>query len=296
MHALDGAFADAMSRQGADELLRLLRDVYFQQESKGSAALEEGAEALDAARALGLIEPADPRRFRLTTRGYRIANFAKEYCNWIDSGRQIPEGVTPALIEGRRLLDVGCSFGRHLATFGRLGAHAVGVDLEEPYLQLSRVFALREGIARPLVAQATAAHLPFASRSFDVVFCRLVLNYVPVRDALGEFARVLVPGGRLILAFGTFQEGVAFVRTAKWRGNMRTVAWRTFGLMNSVLLQLTGHQASLRARGRMYGVHTPTWPTTGWMGRELGRQGFVQPAGGFQVNRLPVVFHALRAE
>ena len=132
------------------------------------------------------------------------------------------------------------------------------------------------------------------SRSFDVVFCRLVLNYVPVRAALGEFARVLARGGRLILAFGTFQEGVDFIRTAKWRGNVRTIAWRTFGLMNSVLLQLTGHQASLRARGRMYGVHTPAWPSTGWMRRELVRQGFVAPPGGFQVNRSPVVFHAVR--
>jgi len=78
-------------------------------------------------------------------------------------------------------------------------------------------------------------------------------------------------------------------------GNMRTVAWRSFGLMNTVLLQLSGYQASVRAGGRMYSVHTPTWPTTGWMGRELKRQGFVMPPGGFQVNRLPVVFHALRA-
>jgi hypothetical protein len=44
----------------------------------------------------------------------------------------------------------------------------------------------------------------------------------------------------------------------------------------------------------MYAVHTPTWPTIGWMGKELGRHGFVEPPGGFQVHRLPVVFHALR--
>jgi SAM-dependent methyltransferase len=284
-----------MRSEGADDLLRLLRNIYFQQESTGSADVDEAAAPAISARALGLIESSEPRRFRLTKQGYRIANFAKEYSNWLDSGRQMPEGVTPEVIGGRRLLDVGCSFGRHLATFGRLGAHAVGIELEEPYLQLSRVFAQREGIPRPVVAQATAASLPFVSRSFDVVFCRLVLNYVPVRAALSEFARVLVPGGRLILAFGTFQDGVDFIRTAKWRGNTRTVAWRTFGLMNSILLQLTGRQASLRARGRMYAVHTPTWPSTTWMARELGRQGFVAPPGGFQVNRSPVVFHALRA-
>jgi SAM-dependent methyltransferase len=284
-----------MRSEGADDLLRLLRNIYFQQESTGSADVDMAAAPAISASSLGLIESHEPRRFRLTAQGYRIANFAKEYSNWIDAGRQLPEGVSAELVAGRRLLDVGCSFGRHLATFGHLGAHAVGIELEEPYLQLSRVFAQREGIPRPVVAQATAANLPFVSRSFDVVFCRLVLNYVPVRAALAEFARVLAPGGRLILAFGTFQEGVDFIRTAKWRGNMRTVAWRTFGLMNSVLLQLTGHQASIRAGGRMYAVHTPTWPSTGWMARELGRQGFVPPLGGFQVNRLPVVFHALRA-
>ncbi len=187
---------------------------------------------------------------------------------------------------------VSRSFGRHLATFGRLGARAVGIELEEPYLQLSRVFAQREGIPRPIVAQATAASLPFVDRSFDVVFCRLVLNYVPVRAALSEFARVLAPGGRLILAFGTFQEGVDFIRTAKWRGNMRTVAWRTFGLMNSVLLQVTGHQASVRAGGRMYAVHTPRGrrPLDGPGACPAG----VRPAAR-RVNRLPdLVFHALR--
>ena len=240
------------------------------------------------------MQSNEPRRCRLTTHDYRLANFAKEYSNWIDSGRRLPEGVSAELVAGRRLLDVGCSFGRHLATFGRLGAHAVGIELEEPYLRLSRVFAQRESTPPPVVAQATAASLPFVSRSFDVVFCRLVLNYVPVRAALGEFARVLARGGRLILAFGTFQEGVDFIRTAKWRGNVRTIAWRTFGLMNSVLLQPTGHQASLRARGRMYRIHTPTWPSTGWMRRELVRQGFVAPPGGFQFQSIARRFHAVR--
>jgi SAM-dependent methyltransferase len=291
---LDEKLAHAMRSEGADDLLRLLRNIYFQQESTGGAALDEASAPAISASALGLIESSEPRRFRLTTHGYRIANFAKEYSNWIDSGRRLPEGITAELVDGRRLLDVGCSFGRHLATFSRLGAHAVGIELEEPYLQLSRVFAQREGITPPIVAQATAASLPFVSRSFDIVFCRLVLNYVPVRAALGEFARVLAPGGRLILAFGTFQEGVDFIRTANWRGNLRTIAWRTFGLANSVLLQLTGHQASVRAGGRMYAVHTPTWPSARWMMRELGRQGFVAPPGGFQVHRLPVVFHAVR--
>ncbi len=146
----------------------------------------------------------------------------------------------------------------------------------------------------PRVLQADASHLPFATQSFDIVFCRLVLNYVPVRETLGEFARVLVPGGRLVLAFGTFREGVDFLRRAKWRGNVRTVGWRVFGLLNTILLQTTGVQARLRAGGRMYAVHTPTWPTPAWMARELRRHGFVPPPDGFYAHARPVVFHAIR--
>ena len=148
-----------MRSEGADDLLRLLRNIYFQQESTGSADVDEASPPAVSARTLGLIESNEPRRCRLTTHGYRLANFAKEYSNWIDSGRRLPEGVSAELVAGRRLLDVGCSFGRHLATFGRLGAHAVGIELEEPYLRLSRVFAQRESTPPPVVAQATAASL-----------------------------------------------------------------------------------------------------------------------------------------
>jgi SAM-dependent methyltransferase len=289
----------AIRTHEAGALLGLLRSVYMQQETRGAAIADPGtASALATAQSLGLIEPTDPSeaRLKLTASGYTLGNFAKEYCNWIDSGRRAPESVTADLIAGRRLLDVGCSFGRHLATFRMLGAHGVGIDLEETYIELSRVFAAREGIPLLPVARAEAQHLPFRDRSFDVVFCRLVVNYVPVRETLSEFARVLVPGGRLIIAFGTFGEGVDFIRRARWRGNLRTIAWRGFGLVNTIALQTIGRQMSIRARGRMYAVHTPTWPTRRWMGRELLRQGFVAPAGGFQAHAVPAVYHAIRAD
>jgi SAM-dependent methyltransferase len=288
---------DAIRTQDAGALLELLRSVYLQQELQGAAVADPAtASAVSTARALGLVAPTDPSeaRLKLTPRGYTLGNFAKEYCNWIDTGRRPPESVTADLIAGRRLLDVGCSFGRHLATFRMMGARGVGIDLEETYLELSRVFVAREGIPLLPVARAEAQHLPFRDRSFDVVFCRLVVNYLPVRQTLREFARVLVPGGRLINAFGTFGEGVDFIRRARWMGNLRTIAWRGFGHINTIALQTVGRQMSIRARGRMYAVHTPTWPTRRWMARELLRQGFVAPAEGFQAHAVPAVYHAIR--
>ncbi len=46
-------------------------------------------------------------------------------------GRTIP-------FKGRRLLDVGCGAGRHLARFGEVGAHPVGLDLSPELLGEAR--------------------------------------------------------------------------------------------------------------------------------------------------------------
>jgi len=52
---------------------------------------------------------------------------------------------------------------------------------------------------RPWV-QATAGRLPFPEGSFEVVCCQLGLQFFPDRSAaLAEMARVLVPGGRLVV-------------------------------------------------------------------------------------------------
>ena len=49
------------------------------------------------------------------------------------------------------------------------------------------------------LAQADAERLPFVSGSFDRVLCVVVLPYVREELALREAARVLRPGGRLVL-------------------------------------------------------------------------------------------------
>jgi len=53
---LDEEFAHAMRSEGADDLLRLLRNVYFQQESTGSADVDMAAAPAISASSLGLIE------------------------------------------------------------------------------------------------------------------------------------------------------------------------------------------------------------------------------------------------
>jgi ubiquinone/menaquinone biosynthesis C-methylase UbiE len=258
---------------------RFLREVYFDEQRTGSVTAHAHSAFFGQARAFGLLDDIGGAP-RLTPLGYEVANVAKEYVHWIDGGRQLPGGVTPELLNGARVLDVGCSFGRHLLNFTLHGAAACGVDFQHNYLRLSRPFAARHGVTTLTLARAKAEHLPFRSGAFDVVFCRLVINYVSNIDAtIGEFTRVLRPGGTLVLIVDPIEIPLRAVLTHKWRGNAKTMAFTLFGLVNTAVLQLTGRQIVITRAGRMHSQQSPAWPTLGWFARRLARHGFV-PGNG----------------
>jgi ubiquinone/menaquinone biosynthesis C-methylase UbiE/uncharacterized protein YbaR (Trm112 family) len=99
--------------------------------------------------------------------------------------------------EGRRLLDVGCSWGRWTLAAARRGFNAVGIDPS-----LGAVMAARR-VARQLGADThyvvgDARHLPFADARFDCVYSYSVLQHLSRDDAsraIGEIGRVLTRGG-----------------------------------------------------------------------------------------------------
>jgi SAM-dependent methyltransferase len=94
---------------------------------------------------------------------------------------------TPA--EATYVLDLGC--GERPWRFLLEPSKVVGVDI-------SAVGATPDVLA-------DGAHLPFADASFVIVFSSQVLEHVPNADAvLNECARVLVPGGRLVMSVPFF--------------------------------------------------------------------------------------------
>jgi demethylmenaquinone methyltransferase/2-methoxy-6-polyprenyl-1,4-benzoquinol methylase len=100
-------------------------------------------------------------------------------------------GEVPA--NARRVLDVGTGTGKLAnAVSGRLpGAEVVGVDFAVPMLQAGQA-------PRPTAADVLA--LPFADSTFDsVVSAFVVRNLADVQRGLAEQARVLRPGGRLVV-------------------------------------------------------------------------------------------------
>ncbi len=93
--------------------------------------------------------------------------------------------------EGRRLLDVGCGTGHHLAQLRDRGYEATGVDGSAEMLEHARV--LNPGAD---IRQADVESLPFPDESFDYVLCVEVLRYLPdPSGCIREIARVLKPGG-----------------------------------------------------------------------------------------------------
>ena len=101
---------------------------------------------------------------------------------------------------GGRVLDVGVGTGICLPHYTRASG-VVGIDLSEPMLRKarSRAQALRLGNIESL-AVMDAERLEFPDASFDAVVAQYVVNTVPHPEAaLDEFARVLKPGGEIIL-------------------------------------------------------------------------------------------------
>ena len=94
-----------------------------------------------------------------------------------------------------RILDIGCGKGHLLHAFQSRGWAATGVELSEATAQLGRdMFGLTIH-AGPLDAHA----LP--GDSFEVAVLWHVLEHMPEPDALlGEVARLLVPGGLLLVS------------------------------------------------------------------------------------------------
>jgi ubiquinone/menaquinone biosynthesis C-methylase UbiE len=100
----------------------------------------------------------------------------------------------------KSILDVGSGAGQiiqHLLEFADRDAKITGVDLSHQMLRRAR---RRLKSDRPVLIAADMSALPFEDESFDGITCGYVLEHLPdVRLGLGELARVLKKGGRMLL-------------------------------------------------------------------------------------------------
>ncbi len=103
-------------------------------------------------------------------------------------------------VAGLDVLDAACGTGRYAFRLAEGGARVAGMDATPEMLARARQTADERGLTLDL-RDGDLHALPFGEESFDLVVSGLALCHVPdLSPVMAEFARVLRPGGRLVIS------------------------------------------------------------------------------------------------
>lgn len=176
------------------EGLALLRRLYDGTDEAAGQRLAEVCRLLDDDDA---ILAGDPVRETSPREGYRA--WAESYDEPGNPIIALEQPAVWALVDSLtpgHTLDAACGTGRHARHLVALGHEVLGVDLTPEMLERA---ASHVPQARFLEGDLCA--IPAADKSFDLVVCGLALSHLAdLRRGVHELARVLKPGGRLVVS------------------------------------------------------------------------------------------------
>jgi ArsR family transcriptional regulator len=177
-----------------------------------------GTGASAATRLLSLLDPQDPTLLRdlerlETVRRTRLAEaaayFARNAAHWdqirslyvseVDVERAIEGAAGPGPF--RRLIDLGTGAGRMLTLLGPRAEHALGLDLSHQMLNVARNHLAEAGLDRVEVRHGDIFATGLSDGCADLVVVHRVLHFLSEpAAAVAEAARLVAPGGRLLIA------------------------------------------------------------------------------------------------
>jgi len=163
---------------------------------------------------------------------------ARAYARWapvydlvfgpvFESGRKA--AIAAAERVGGRILEVGVGTGISLPQYSPAN-RLYGIDISEPMLRKARERVSQLGLLHVEgLSVMDAEHLCFPDSSFDVVVAQYVVTTVPNPEAtLDEFARVLKPGGEIVLVSRVGAEAGLRRTMERWFAPAaRRLGWRT---------------------------------------------------------------------
>lgn len=134
---------------------------------------------------------------------YELTRRAEDRLWWYYGMRRISEAFLERYVARdphQRILDAGCGTGGSTVWLGEWG-QVTGLDLSDLALAYSRQRGL------PRLVQSSVSALPFSNSAFHLVVNFDVLGHEWVDDAwaLAEFARVLRPGGAVLLRVAAYE-------------------------------------------------------------------------------------------
>jgi phosphatidylethanolamine/phosphatidyl-N-methylethanolamine N-methyltransferase len=162
---------------------------------------------------------------------------ARAYARWapvydlvfgsvFDRGRKA--SVAAAERIGGRILEVGVGTGLSLPEYA-WSNRLTGVDLSVPMLRKAKARVAEHRLTNvDGLAVMDAQHLGFQDGAFDVVVAQYVITAVPDPEAtLDEFARVLKPGGEIVLVNHLGAEAGLRATFERWFAPLaRRLGWR----------------------------------------------------------------------
>jgi SAM-dependent methyltransferase len=118
----------------------------------------------------------------------------------VDPQAWVATYLRPHLFPGAQVLDVGCGPGTILGavTSTHRSMRGTGLDLAPIRIRQARDRSADNG--RNQFVQGDVQQLQFGSGTFDVVYSRMLMQYVPDKEkAVAEMVRVCKPGGTVLL-------------------------------------------------------------------------------------------------
>jgi SAM-dependent methyltransferase len=120
--------------------------------------------------------------------------------------------VLPRLY-GHGVLEIGCGLGDLLADMLAKGYDCRAVEHSPQMVAAARATLRKRKVGQPTwIIQGSAQNLPFSDNTFDTVVSTFPSDYIYDPMTIAEVARVLRPGGRVIVILGANLLAIGFLQ------------------------------------------------------------------------------------
>jgi ubiquinone biosynthesis O-methyltransferase len=160
-------------------------------------------------------------------------------------------------VEGHSVLDIGCGDGELAVEVKRRGAVVTGIDVSGEMID-----AAKQRVAGRTVdisfQVAAAEHIPFGAEQFDLVSAITILCFVDnAAPIFNEIARVLEPGGRLVI--GELGRWSMWAAGRRIRALLGSELWRRGRFRTAKELRCLAEKSGLIVKTVRGAIYYPRW-------------------------------------